>query len=124
VYASPPATKQTVLNLWLAQSFWVFLAGSWRKMASSRECAHHCEFGCASVFNSGSGFDVIVDLDDRLHGTVGRCTHCRALMIAAASVAMVMGIWVLAVVSSTHDYPVPPTSTFGNVGIEPIRVHR
>jgi hypothetical protein len=78
---------------------------------------------CVGVY-SGSGFDVIVDVDDRLHGTVGRCTRWRALMIAAASVAMVVGVWVLAVVSSTHDYPLPPTSTFGNVGIEPTLVHR
>jgi hypothetical protein len=78
---------------------------------------------CVGVY-SGSGFDVIVDVDERLYGTVGRCTRWRALMIAAASVAMVVGVLVLAVVSSTHDYPLPPTSTFGNVGVAPILVYR
>ena len=78
---------------------------------------------CVGIY-SGSGFDVIVDVDDRRHGTVGPCTRRRALMIAAASVAMVVGVWLLAVESSTHDYPLPPTSTFGNVGIEPTLVHR
>ena len=82
-----------------------------------------CEFGYASVFEE-VGFDVIVDVDDRWHGTVGPCTRWRALMIAAASVAMVVGVWLLTVVSSTHDYPLPPTSTFGTLGIEPTLVHR
>ncbi len=45
-------------------------------------------------------------------------------MIAAASVVMVVGVWLLTVVSSTHDYPLPPTSTFGTLGIEPTLVHR
>jgi hypothetical protein len=78
---------------------------------------------CVGVY-SGSGFDVIVDVDDRWDGTVGPCTRWRALIIAAASVAMVVGVWLLTVVSSTHDYPLPPTSTFGTLGIEPTLVHR
>lgn len=67
---------------------------------------------------------MIVDVDDRWHGTVGPGTRRRALMIVAASVAMVLGVWLLTVVSSTHDYPLPPTSTFGTVGIEPTLAHR
>ena len=73
---------------------------------------------------SGSGLDVIVDVDDPRHVTVGPCARRRAWMIAAASVAMAAGVWVLAVESATHDYPLPPTSTFGNLGIEPTLDHR
>jgi hypothetical protein len=76
-------------------------------------------------YRSGKWFDVMVNVDDRPRGsTIGPHPRWQGFAIAAASVATILGLWALAIAASGHDYPLPPTSTFDNVGSELSVNHR
>jgi hypothetical protein len=91
---------------------------------SPHKSAHQAKAGRARHY-VGSGFGVITHVDQpRRESTVGPDRRWRCMAIAAALIATFLGLWMLAMVSATHDYPLPPTSTFGNLRSEQSLNHR
>jgi hypothetical protein len=61
-----------------------------------------------------------VDIDDsRATPMAHQGTYSRIALIAAASIAVLLALAALALESSAHGRPLPPTSTFDNVEFRP-----